>query len=209
MAENEQPQTYLITPPEFELSSYADLLSRMLDLHEIACVRLAMSTRDEGMIGKAADTLREICHSRDVPLLLQSHFFLVERFGLDGVHLTDGARSIRSARTELGKDAIVGAFCGISRHEGMNAGEAGADYVCFGPLNENDLNAGEIAEPELFAWWSEMIEIPVVAEGGLDATKILQLKTCADFFAYAEEIWQQEDPIAALGALIHAQHGHG
>ena len=82
----------------------------MLDLHEIACVRLAMSTRDEGMIGKAADTLREICHSRDVPLLLQSNFFLVERFGLDGVHLTDGARSIRSARTELGKDAIVGAF---------------------------------------------------------------------------------------------------
>ena len=96
MAEIEQPQTYLISPPEFELSSYADLLSRMLDLHEIACVRLAMSTRDEGMIGKAADTLREICHSRDVPLLLQSHFFLVERFGLDGVHLTDGARSIRS-----------------------------------------------------------------------------------------------------------------
>ena len=54
MAENEQPQTYLISLPEFELSSYADLLSRMLDLHEIACVRLAMSTRDEGMIGKAA-----------------------------------------------------------------------------------------------------------------------------------------------------------
>ena len=54
-----------------------------------------------------------------------------------------------------------------------------------------------------------MIEIPVVAEGGLDATKILQLKTCADFFAYAEEIWQQEDPIAALEALIQAQHAHG
>ena len=100
------------------------------------------------------------------------------------MHLTDGARSIRSARTELGKDAIVGAFCGISRHEWL-CGEAGADYVCFGPLNENDLNAGDIAEPELFAWWSEMIEIPIVAEGGLDATKILQLKTC-NFFAYTE-----------------------
>ena len=50
-----------------------------------------------------------------------------------------------------------------------------------------------------------MVEVPIVAEGGLDTTKILQLKFCADFFAYAEEIWQHDDPIAALGALIHAQ----
>ena len=31
-------------------------------------------------------------------------------------------------------DAIVGAFCGTSRHDGMTAGEMGADYVSFGPV---------------------------------------------------------------------------
>ena len=49
------------------------------------------------------------------------------------MHLTQGARGVRHARKELGADAIVGAFCGASRHEGMNAGEAGADYVSFAP----------------------------------------------------------------------------
>ncbi|HIE71875.1 MAG TPA: hypothetical protein EYP98_17775, partial [Planctomycetes bacterium] len=56
-----------------------------------------------------------------------------QRLGLDGVHLTDGSRSVRVARKELGPDAIVGAFCGTSRHDGMVAGEAGADYVALGP----------------------------------------------------------------------------
>ena len=41
-----------------------------------------------------ADALREIAHARDVALVIERHVLLVERLGLDGVHLTDGARSV-------------------------------------------------------------------------------------------------------------------
>ena len=70
---------------------------------------------------------------------------LAQRHGLDGVHLTDGAKAVRYARKELGNDAIVGAFCGASRHDGMNAGEMGADYVAFGPAGTTALGTGERA----------------------------------------------------------------
>ncbi len=204
MAEIERPQIYLITPPDFELSVFPDQLASVLDAHEIACIRLTMATKDEDRVARAADALREVAHARDIAIAIDSHVQLVERLGLDGVHLTDGARSVRATRKELGADAIVGAFCGTSRHDGMNAGEAGADYVSFGPVSASSLGDGSVAERELFQWWSEMIEVPVVAEGGLTEDTIRDLTPVTDFFGIGEEIWSADDPAAKLGKMIAA-----
>ncbi|MFP4274552.1 MAG: thiamine phosphate synthase [Paracoccaceae bacterium] len=203
MAETDQPQIYLVTPPEFEPEPFADRLAAVLDAQEIACVRLALATRDEDRLARAADALRETCHARDIALVVAEHLQMVQPLGLDGVHLLDGARSVRAARKVLGADAIVGAFCGASRHEGMSAGEAGADYVSFGPVGATEiLGDGTMAGDELFQWWSEMIEVPVVAEGALDAAAVARLAGATDFFGIGEEIWRSEDPVAALAALL-------
>lgn len=200
----EQPQLYLITPPEFELSSFPDLLASVLDAQPVACVRLDLATRDEDRLSRAADALREVTHARDIALVLTDHTVLSEKLGLDGVHLTDAARSVRETRKALGEDAIVGSFCATSRHDGMTAGEAGADYVSFGPVRASNLGDGSFAEAELFEWWSEMIEVPVVAEGTLDAATIAALTPFTDFFGIGEEIWAADDPAAALGGLVAA-----
>ncbi|TCO72553.1 thiamine phosphate synthase [Rhodovulum euryhalinum] len=204
MAEIERPQIYLITPPAFELEEFAPRLCAVLDAHPVACLRLALATRDEDTVARAADGLREIAHARDVPLVIEAHLGLVERLGLDGVHLTDGARNVRKVRTALGADAIVGAFCGASRHDGMSAGEAGADYVAFGPVGETGLGDGTQAPHDLFEWWSEMIELPVVAEGALDQERVASLSPVVDFFGLGEEIWRTDDACATLARLIAA-----
>ncbi|MDA5555686.1 thiamine phosphate synthase [Shimia sp. MMG029] len=198
MAETELPQIYLITPPEIELSQFPDQLASVLDASDIACVRLALATRDEDRLSRAADALREVAHARDVAIVIDEHVLLSERLGLDGVHLTDAARSVAKTRKELGKDAIVGAFCGASSHEGMTAGENGADYVSFGPVGTTPLGDGTLAEKDLFEWWSQMIEVPVVAEGALDTDIIRTLAPYTDFFGIGEEIWRAENPAAKL-----------
>ncbi|NNK17416.1 MAG: thiamine phosphate synthase, partial [Sulfitobacter sp.] len=190
----EQPQIYLITPPEIELSSFSKDLAAVLDAHEVACVRLALATKDEDRLSRAGDALREITHARDVALVISDHLILAERLGLDGVHLSDAARTVRHARKELGEDAIVGCFCGTSRHDGMTAGEAGADYVSFGPVQAGALGDGSFAELDLFQWWSEVIEVPIVAEGALDENMIRTLAPFTDFFGIGEEIWAKDDP---------------
>jgi thiamine-phosphate pyrophosphorylase len=198
------PQLYLITPPTFDLAVFPDLLGRVLDSHEVACVRLALASKDEDNIARAADALREVTHSRDVALVIESHVLMVERLGLDGVHLIDGARSVRKVRKDLGADAIVGAFCGTQRHEGMNAGEAGADYVSFGPVGISPLGDGSRADLDIFEWWSEIIEVPVVAEGALTEDLIRQLAPITDFVALGPEIWATDDPVTALARLSAA-----
>ncbi len=200
----DRPQIYLVTPPAFELDVFPKRLASVLDAVPVACLRLALAGKDEDMLGRAADACRMIAHERDIMVVIDSHVALAQRHGLDGVHLLDGARTIRYARKELGNDAIVGAFCGTSRHEGMNAGEAGADYVSLGPVGALALGTGERVERETLEWWSDMIEVPVVAEGGLTEALMADLAPVTDFFAVGEEIWREEDAVGALTRLIAA-----
>lgn len=195
------PQVYLITPPEVDLMTFPDQLAACLDAGPVACVRLALGTRDEDRIARTADALRDVTHARDVALVIDTHIQLVQRLGLDGVHLTDGGRSVRKVRKDLGEDAIIGAFCATSRHDGMTAGELGADYVAFGPCGQSVLGDGRQAETELFQWWSEMIEVPVVAEGALTRDLIAAISPFTDFFGIGEEIWRTDQPLAALADL--------
>ena len=195
------PQIYLITPPVIDLETFPPLLSRLLDAHEVACLRLSLAARDEDTILRSADALRDIAHARDIPLVIEDHVLMVERLGLDGVHLREPGTRIRKLRESLGADAIIGAYCGQSRHDSMNAGEAGADYVSFGPVGENALGDGAVASHDLFEWWSAMIELPVVAEGALSRDQIAAFAPVTDFFAIGDEIWTREDPMSALADL--------
>lgn len=202
MPETDRPKIYLITPPELDLSVFPDILCAVLDACPVACLRMALSSQDEDHILRVGDTLREITHSRDIPLVVQTHVAMVARLGLDGVHLLDGPRSVRQTRKDLGDDAIIGAFCATSRHDGMGAAEAGADYVCFGPVGKTALGDGSTVDMDVFNWWSEVIEIPVVAEGGIDHETMATLSDITDFVALGPEIWRAVDPAKQLIQLV-------
>ena len=194
------PQTYLVSPPDPDPATFGGRLSRLLDAGEVACVRLDLASRDEGRLTRIADAAREACHPRDVALVMRHHAGLAARLGLDGVHWTGPAGELRRLRAELGTDAILGAGCGASRHDGLVAGELGADYVAFGPAGDDPL-ASVRAGREIFEWWSEMIELPVVAEGALSEAVVADLAPVADWFAFGPEVWDAADPVAALRAL--------
>lgn len=202
----EAPQLCLITPPSFEPVAFGPRLGAALDAVPVACLRLALADADAATLARSIDSVRAEAHARDVPVVIDRHLVLARRHGLDGVHLPDGARGVRAARKELGPDAIVGAFCRASRHEGISAGEAGADYVAFGPV-AGELGDGVLADTDLFAWWSEMIEIPVLAEGGLTPDLVRRLVPVVDFITLGAEVWSREDPVAALRAFHAALAG--
>jgi thiamine-phosphate pyrophosphorylase len=104
-------------------------------------VRLALDTDDDG-IRRASHQLVPVCQARDVAFLLTGRTHLVAETGADGCHI-DG--SIDGVRAALPEGAILGAGCGLSRHDALIAGEWEADYVSFGPMGEAAL--------EIVAWW--------------------------------------------------------
>lgn len=202
MTAPDRPQLTLITPPILDLDIFPDHLAAVMDAVDIACLRLSLASTDADTIARAADACRLVAHARDVAIVIENHLRFVQPHGLDGVHLTDGARQVRALRKDLGNEAIIGAFCGISRHDGMAAAEAGADYVAFGPAGETPLGRADRLEFDLIDWWAQVIEIPVITEGALTADIIAQFGPVTDFFAIGPEIWDMPDAITALKDLL-------
>ena len=54
MAEADRPQITLITPPVLDLEVFPDRLARVMDAVDIACLRLALATKDVDDLGRAA-----------------------------------------------------------------------------------------------------------------------------------------------------------
>jgi thiamine-phosphate pyrophosphorylase len=86
----------------------------------------------------------------------------------------------------------------------MTAGELAADYITFGPIGESSLGGGERAPLDLFQWWSQMIEVPVVAEGALTDALIAEFALHTDFFGIGDEIWSTDDPKSRLLDFVAA-----
>ena len=201
MADFNKAQLYLVTPKACELGFYTQVLIPVLDAVEVSCLRLGLASDDPDALTRHLDLAREIAHARDIPIVVTDHAKLVEPLGLDGVHVTNGIQNLREIRKSLGAEAIIGVSCQNSKHQGMTAGEIGVDYVSFGPVSETPIH-DEVAPADLFEWWSQMIEIPVVAEGAVSPEAIKSLKDSVDFFAIGEEIWgADKDPAKLLKDL--------
>lgn len=200
-----RPRLYLGAPAPLDPAPFADALAAALDAGDVACLRLtAPEGASEDALKRAVAALAPVCQARDVALLIADYYRLVPETALDGVHFTSGRGAIREARALLGPDKIIGVGCGASRHQGLTAGELGADYVSFGPVAAPEaLRTGALAEPELFAWWQSMIELPVVAEGGMTPEIAGELVGSADFVLADRSVWAHPEGPAA-GARAYA-----
>jgi thiamine-phosphate pyrophosphorylase len=197
---------YLVTPVDFDPEPFAALAARALAAHGVACLRLDLGAAPEEQWRVAANHLLPVAHAHDVALVIADHHRLVAPLGLDGVHLTASRTPIREVRKALGPDRIVGAFAGTSRHIAITLAEAGADYVALGPVGETGaLGDGSRAGDDLFQWWSEMIETPVVAEGGVTPADAARLAPFADFVVPDPGVWTAPEGIeAALAPYAEA-----
>jgi thiamine-phosphate pyrophosphorylase len=197
---------YLVTPREFDPEPFAALLDRALTAQPVACLRLDLGGAAEGQWRVAANHLLPVAHAHDVALVIADHHRLVAPLGLDGVHLTANRTPIREVRKALGPDRIVGGFAGTSRHIAITMAEAGADYVALGPVGETGgLGDGIKAGDEVFQWWSEMIETPVLAEGGVSPADAARLAPFTDFVVPDVGVWTAPEGIeAALAAYVEA-----
>lgn len=200
------PRLYLISPSVFAPDVLAAAIARAAAGGDVACLRLRLGDLSKKQARAAVEAIKPVCVEADVALVLEDAAQLAAETGADGVHLSDGARRVKKARDALGPDAIVGAFCGASKHAGLVAGDSGANYVSFGPwVAARATDADEtLADAALFEWWAEMIELPVVAEGGVTAETLCQARPQADFIALGPEVWSVEDPESAVRAVSRA-----
>ncbi|MCW5737602.1 MAG: thiamine phosphate synthase [Enhydrobacter sp.] len=196
---------YLVSPERIEHPSiFADELRAALAGGDVAAFQLRLKGVDDAAIARAADTLRPICQQRDVAFILNDRPDLAVRLDCDGVHVGQDDISCAEARRIVGPDRQVGVTAHASRHLAMEAAEAGADYVAFGAFYSSTTKAvTTLADIEIVEWWSELMEIPCVAIGGITVENAAPVIAAgADFLAVAGGVWNHEGgPEAAVRAF--------
>ena len=194
---------YLVTPTTAG-AGFADALASALDAGDVAAVQLRLKDTADDAWRRAIEALRPVAQSRGVAFLLNDRADLAAATGCDGAHVGQEDIPATEARRMLGPDRTLGVTCHDSRDLAMRAGEAGADYVAFGALFPTSTKAAPTrAETDLLAWWSELIELPCVAIGGITAANCAPLvRAGADFLAVVGAVWAHADgPAAGVRAM--------
>jgi thiamine-phosphate pyrophosphorylase len=195
---------YLITPPVIDdLAPFAEGLESALAAGDVAALQLRLKGEDPA-IEAAALALGPIVRAHGAALILNDRPGLAARLGCDGVHIGQRDGPVAEARRLMGADGIVGVTCHDSRHLGMEAAEAGADYVAFGAFFATQTKA-TTARPELeiLSIWQENMLIPCVAIGGITVANCRALVIAgADFLAVSSAAWTHpQGPAAAVRAF--------
>ncbi len=195
---------YLLTPPALP-PDFGSLLAEALDAGAVAALQLRLKDVPDDDIRRAVDLVRPIAQSRGVALILNDRPDLAVETGCDGAHIGAEDGSAADARRLLGPKLQLGVSCYDSRDLALAAGEAGADYVAFGAFFASATKDTDIrADPELLSWWSEIMELPVVAIGGIDAANCGPLvRAGANFLAVTGAVWSFS---AGPGAGVRAMN---
>jgi len=197
---------YLITPPTLP-PDFPHLLAQALDGGDVAALQLRLKDVDDDTLRRAVDTVRPIVQSRGVALILNDRPDLAVETGCDGAHVGGEDMPPADARRLLGKKLQLGVSCYDSRDAALRAGEADADYVAFGAFFPSETkDTSYRADTELLSWWAELMELPVVAIGGITAENCAPLvQAGANFLAVINAVWNHPaGPAAGVAAMNKA-----
>lgn len=165
---------YLIAPPDAEAAALKKALAAAFARQPVAALLLPRGERAERDYKEFVKAIVPVAQAADAAVLIEGEPGLVRTLGADGLHVTGGIGAVRAAIEALKPNFIVGAGDVRSRDDAMNKGEAGIDYILFGPL------AGSIspAQRELAGWWAETMEIPSVLSDPASAAEEIDAAGC-------------------------------
>ena len=146
---------------------------------------------DHKLQTQQARAILPLCRQYQVPFIINDSVKLCLTLDADGVHLGADDDNLAEARARLGAGKILGASCYNQLDLAIAAAQAGADYAAFGACFVSVTKPNAVAAPlDLFTRARELINIPLVAIGGINEENAVQAITAG------------ADAIAVVGALF-------
>ena len=188
----------LVTPPVADAEAMAFRLMQAMAGGDIAAILLRLAPGDDRSRIECVKRLAGPVQGNNVALVVEDSALVATRGGADGVHVTGGTAAIAEARSSLKSERIIGIGGLRARHDAMDAGEAGVDYVMFGEPRPDGSVPPLAAVVERAGWWAEIFETPCVAYAP-DAESVAALvETGAEFVALGAWALDEGQDIRAL-----------
>jgi len=152
--------------------------------------------------GREARALAELCHERDIPLIINDDIELAAACGAAGVHLGQDDAPVSRARRRLGRRAIIGVSCYNKMERARTAAGTDVSYVAFGRFFPSKSKPGALqAQPALLKQARRELKLSIVAIGGITPENGAELVHAgADLLAVIHGVFGQTDIRAAAQA---------
>lgn len=203
---------YLVAPTAFEPPGFRPLLEQALGAGDIACLLFwpaGGGDEERRAAGEmlARELLLDGARQRGVPLL-EALAGPPLPDGADGVHVEAGIAALKAAMAAHAPRRMVGAGGLHTRHDAMEAAEAGVDYVMFGSASPAAGGNDFTLIHDLAAWWGPLFEVPCVAPAASLDEALALARAGVDFVAVRDYVWHHEaGPAAAVASLDAALAG--
>lgn len=123
-----------------------------------------------------AFSIKKICASKKIPLIINDNVKIAKETDACGVHIGQSDMELKEARKILGADKIIGVSC-QTVEQALQAEKNGADYLGVGAVfsTSTKTDADNVPLSTLKEICSS-VKIPVVAIGGISLQNMSQLK---------------------------------
>ena len=171
----------------------------------VTIVQLREKELDEETFVAEAIRIKELCHSYNVPFIINDNVDVALKSGADGVHVGIEDRPVSEIREIAGKGFIIGATA-KTIEQARNAEAAGADYLGVGavfpsPTKKKVIRITHDQLREICA----SVSIPTVAIGGISIDNMNEIKGCGmDGIAVSSALFAAQDVKAAAEKLKSA-----
>jgi thiamine-phosphate pyrophosphorylase len=193
----------LVAPRPAEAVHAATLLREALDGGDVAAIIVIGDPTEPARFQEFAAHTVATASPRDVATLVANDTRIAGRVRADGVHIDTGIVEVAAAVANASGKRMVGAGGIRSRHDAMELGEAGPDYLFFGVLDGD-------RQPQIFpraialaSWWSDVAVIPAMVMGGSALASVEEAAHAGvDFVALRDAVWT--DPRGPAAAVAEA-----
>lgn len=166
---------------------------------------------------KNADTQSSIILGRQllglingrVPLIVDDNLQVALEIGAQGIHVGQSDMPVQSVRKLVGDQMIVGVSASTVE-EAINAKQNGAAYIGAGPVFQTKSKADAVPPIHLsgLANIKQVVDIPVIAIGGINGKNVKELKKFSDGVAVISAVLRADDPKQAAHELSMVFRSH-
>lgn len=201
MSKQSTPRLMLLTTPLGEPDQVRAALDSALGAGDIAAVVMPLAPADERTRINRVKAIAPLVQEHGTALILVDAADIVARSGADGAQISL-LPALAPARATLKKERICGISGLATRHDAMEAGEAGADYLLFGAPKPDGWRMPPDQVIERVNWWAELFEPPCVGYAGSIEEIAPLAEAGADFVALGPWALADADPAAIVRAAL-------
>lgn len=199
----------LMVPTGVALSDLVQKLRAAFDGGPIDAVILPLPDLDDRAKVNFAKSVAEIVQANGAALVVDGEFEIVARSGADGIHVNGLSNLEKALDRDPKHERMIGVGGVRTRHEAMEAAEAGADYVLFGePRPDGYIPPLETAL-DAAGWWAELFNTPGIGFVSKIGEVGMMAATGIEFVAVGNAVFDHPEGVTlavkmALDQIAHA-----